>query len=228
MILAFFLITFVFLLILLLLIVVKSTITLRMSGEIGTEHMEASVSLLFRNRELRTWQVNEKSMEQFIMEERTGNTLGGKHERSISHRTLWHSGVRLIHIVHSLHLRDKVMLRDFHWQTCCGTGEAHMTAISCGLIWSVKSALVPLIGKPADKRLCIDVIPLFQGKQFSSRLSCMVTIHTGEAIRALQQIMKQMKEGENGGRSPDSGTDENGARKSSGHGRRRYDYRRSN
>ncbi|WP_188801092.1 DUF2953 domain-containing protein [Sporolactobacillus putidus] len=208
-------------------VLLKSTLSVRVTILISTDRMETEIALFFWKKELGSFKINEKKLKALIKERAPDRS--GKDVRDAFQP--FHDLYRLcrlaVKVIRSLNLSEKVCLNDFSWKTSCGLGEARATAMTCGIIWSVKYSVMPLIGNMMSDRPLIEVAPLFQEKVFTTRLSCMITVKTGEAMLIMRQIKRQVKEGECNGGSSHSGFDENSAGKSSVHDRRRNDYRRS-
>ncbi|MFC2948659.1 DUF2953 domain-containing protein [Virgibacillus sediminis] len=73
------------------------------------------------------------------------------------------------------------------WYTKGGTGDAASTGMLAGGAWSVKGALIGMIAE-FGRLECepdIQVIPIFQGREMSSTIDCMVSMRTGKTILAL-------------------------------------------
>lgn len=214
-------------------VLLKSTLAVRVACLIGTERMEAEIGIFFWKKKLKSFKIDEEHFGALI----TGEWPPRRQESSrpdkagkdihLSFSDWCRLCRQFMKVVRSLHLSDRLCLSDFIWKTSCGFGEARATAMACGIIWSIKYSVMPLIGEMMTDRPLIEVAPLFQGKSFVSRLSCMVTIKMGEAMLMMRQIKRQMKEGESNDGSPDSGLNEDSTGEPSVHDRRRNDYRRS-
>lgn len=88
-----------------------------------------------------------------------------------------------------------IKVRKLSWETSVGFGEAPLTAVIVGVIWTIKANflkiaddLVAITNQPA-----IQVHPYFQTIQAETKFSCMTTIRLGQAITAGYRIMKYWK-----------------------------------
>ncbi|WP_332238951.1 DUF2953 domain-containing protein [Sporolactobacillus sp. KGMB 08714] len=212
----------------------KSVLACRISCLIGTDRLEAEITVFFWKKELKSFKITEETFREWIKKQEADNrrpVRTGKDGDAFQPMHDWYRLSRqIVRTIRSLDLTERVCLSDFFWKTSCGVENAQATAMLCGIIWSVKYSVMPLIGKMMVGRPSIEVIPLFRKKQkkiFTSRLSCMITIKAGEAMLIMRQIRRQVKEGECNGGSSHSGLDEDSAGKSSVDDRRRNDYRRT-
>lgn len=98
-------------------------------------------------------------------------------------------GERLLSIV----LRQFV-IRRLDWHTKGGTGDAALTGMIAGGVWSLKGMITGwMIQK--SKRSCLpdlQVIPLFQHKGVEMFFSCMVSTRFAQAIHIILQLTKRV------------------------------------
>ncbi|RYL93781.1 DUF2953 domain-containing protein [Sporolactobacillus sp. THM7-4] len=186
---------FITVLFLIMVILIKSTISAEMICHVSLEGIEADIRIYFWGKERWSFRMTQKEVNQFLTKEneelarqgQTSDLLNFKEWRLLRKLT--------VQTIRAIKACETPYLSEFSWSTYCGIGEARGTAMLCGLIWSVKSALMmpfreKIVGMPR-----VEVIPLFQTEQFTSHLSCMITIKIGDAIVIMRRIRQQMKEG---------------------------------
>ncbi|MDC3415771.1 DUF2953 domain-containing protein [Aquibacillus salsiterrae] len=96
-------------------------------------------------------------------------------------------------------LLGKIRLHKFDWTTELGTGDAFLTGIMSGGLWSVKGSIVRLMTDymTVKTKPTINVVPIFQKKQVNSECECMVSFRLGQTIVAFFHIVRQIKRSEN-------------------------------
>ncbi|MFC3040129.1 DUF2953 domain-containing protein [Virgibacillus xinjiangensis] len=82
------------------------------------------------------------------------------------------------------------------WVTQGGTGDAASTGILAGSAWSVKGALIGILADNSSLGCSpgIQVIPLFQKKELTSTIDCMVSMKAGKTIIALLKAKRMVSE----------------------------------
>ncbi|RYL94590.1 DUF2953 domain-containing protein [Sporolactobacillus sp. THM19-2] len=197
-----------------LILILGSTLSVLLNAEFSNGRLDASAQLMLWKKTIWQGRISETNLEEMLLhalaesDEWKESARGRRSAQDVfSRRKSW------MRVFRSIHWSDQMHVRHFQWQTVCGTGDAPLTALCCGFIWAMKSAVLPLIGQMTNQNLHVTVHPLFRQMTFRSRLSCMVTIKTGKAIGIVRQIVKQMKGGEKRGRSSNSGANENSAGK---------------
>lgn len=119
----------------------------------------------------------------------------GKHEeaeleiqRAITHIEAW---TEAFHIIKDgkawlLSLLRKVKLYKWTWHSRAGTGEAMSSAISCGMLWSVKGYLFGSLSRHVQvmDRPDVRIEPSFQQARFETRWSCIVKVKVAHLLVA--------------------------------------------
>lgn len=85
---------------------------------------------------------------------------------------------------------------DLKWVTKVGVGDAPETAITTGLVWTVKSSILAYMFQfmHRDVRPELRVIPMYNQTFFSTEISCIAQIRLGQAIFAgLHLLVRIMK-----------------------------------
>lgn len=93
------------------------------------------------------------------------------------------------------HMQKKLTIRHLQWLTYAGTGEGLSTGILCGLIWSVIGTVqggLQAYGKFAC-RPEVSCTPVFQAPVFATKMDCMLSIQTAQAILAAFQWRSWIK-----------------------------------
>ncbi|RYM06935.1 DUF2953 domain-containing protein [Sporolactobacillus sp. THM7-7] len=180
-------------------IVLKSTLSLRLSCFASPERFEFIVHVYFWNKERWFIRLTEKDLDRLVKQmakKKQAGTEGEEENVSLPFRN-WkvasRFAVRLLRVLRSS--RDP-LFHDLSWNTSCGLGEAHRTAIICGLIRSAKSVVLLPFSELIDGNTRIHVVPVFQEEYLTSRLSCMITLKVGETMVIIRKIRQLMKEGE--------------------------------
>ncbi|ALX48366.1 DUF2953 domain-containing protein [Lentibacillus amyloliquefaciens] len=88
---------------------------------------------------------------------------------------------------------ERLRFERFSWVTEVGAGKAPITGVLTGGIWSVKGMITGLLSSKShfDHKPLLEVIPLFNQKQIDSKVDCMITIRTGQAIYALLKFIRK-------------------------------------
>ncbi|CAM4502987.1 hypothetical protein FHS16_004518 [Paenibacillus endophyticus] len=89
----------------------------------------------------------------------------------------------------------KVRLLEWKWHTSVGTGDAMWTAMSTGLVWSVKTSIIGLISQMVKLQAepQMKVQPIYQRTAFTTEWSCIAQIRFGYAILAGLQLLVRMR-----------------------------------
>ncbi|MFT8364041.1 MAG: DUF2953 domain-containing protein [Sporolactobacillus sp.] len=188
---------------LLLILFLKSSLTVRISVYADLNSIRVKLGLIIQRKEWRSFEWDETDLEQLLNNKPIHPIEWmDKLDEENNDRSLWQRRLRVT---------------DFVWITSVGTGEADQAALLCGLIWSIKCALLPFFSEWLnDPPPRLKVVPLFHERQLQTRLSCMISCHVGQAIGILWQIRQQMKEGKKDGGTSDTRINEDSARQSSG------------
>jgi hypothetical protein len=89
-----------------------------------------------------------------------------------------------------------VCCTDLKWTTRVGVGDAPETAITTGIVWTLKSSMLAYVFKflNRDAKPQIRVIPQYNQTHFSTEFSCIAQIRLGHAILAgLHLLVRIMK-----------------------------------
>lgn len=83
-------------------------------------------------------------------------------------------------------LLKRICVHKVEWRTSFGTGDAPLTGIVAGGLWSAKGVVISLLsGKSTMKcKPAIAVLPHFQQKFLRVKIDCIVSIKMGQAIVA--------------------------------------------
>ncbi|MYL41504.1 DUF2953 domain-containing protein [Virgibacillus salexigens] len=87
-----------------------------------------------------------------------------------------------------------LVLHQLRWHTKGGAGDASLTGMASGGVWTMKGILSGWILEKS-KGSCkpdLQVIPLFQQIYFKTEFSCMVSIRIAQAINACTQVMREI------------------------------------
>lgn len=89
----------------------------------------------------------------------------------------------------------RVRLVEWNWSTSVGTGDAMWTAMTTGLVWSVKTSIIGVLSQMVKLRAepSMDVQPNYQRPAFTTEWSCIAQIRFGYAILAGLQFLVRMK-----------------------------------
>lgn len=88
----------------------------------------------------------------------------------------------------------KIHVTEFNWYTRLGIGEAPETAIATGMAWAVKSTVAGWLFQFVKLRKApqLSVVPMYNRTLFSTELSCITKIRTGNAIIAGLKLLVRM------------------------------------
>ncbi|MCM3715019.1 DUF2953 domain-containing protein [Alkalihalobacillus oceani] len=107
----------------------------------------------------------------------------------------------LVHHVVGLHQIMKrflrhVSLKQLHWYTAFGVGEAAMTAQLSGVIWGLKGSMIGLLSHYVKVKQLpkLRVDPRFQEVITQVSFSCMISFRIGHAIVAGLMLLKHWKQ----------------------------------
>ncbi|MDQ8735503.1 DUF2953 domain-containing protein [Paenibacillus sp. LHD-38] len=89
----------------------------------------------------------------------------------------------------------KVRLLEWNWSTSVGTGDAMWTAMSTGLVWSVKTSIIGVLSQMVKLKTepNMNVQPNYQQSAFTTEWSCIAQIRFGYAILAGLQLLVRMR-----------------------------------
>ncbi|WP_100488861.1 DUF2953 domain-containing protein [Sporolactobacillus pectinivorans] len=178
----------------------RSTLTIKVDGLVDAETAQFSIKFGFWQKELFSFKADPAKIKKAIEELHESSMVSGEHHADqsiVKSLSDWYRlSLKTAGTIRSLHLSDKLCLSHFLWRTSFGSGDARDTAILCGMIWSAKSMIMPLIGKMSIDRPHVEVVPLFQEQRFASQFSCMMSLNVGEAISMMRKIRRQLKGGE--------------------------------
>ncbi|WP_138753454.1 DUF2953 domain-containing protein [Paenibacillus sinopodophylli] len=89
----------------------------------------------------------------------------------------------------------KVRLLEWNWNTSVGTGDAMWTAMSTGLVWSVKTSIIGVLSQMVKLKTepKMNVQPIYQRSAFTTEWSCIAQIRFGYAILAGLQLFVRMR-----------------------------------
>ncbi|MCC2250210.1 DUF2953 domain-containing protein [Virgibacillus sp. AGTR] len=104
-----------------------------------------------------------------------------------------------LHILRQGHKAISVMLqkmkfKQMKWHTVGGTGDASLTGIVSGGVWTVKGVIIAWLQEHGifNCHPDIKVVPLFQQKYIQSEIYCIVSIRIAQAISGFLQVMRIM------------------------------------
>jgi len=86
----------------------------------------------------------------------------------------------------------KLKLHRWDWVTKGGTGDAALTGVTTGGIWSIKTMAAGFLGNFSrfECKPVIQVVPDYQKVYISSTLDCMVSIRIAQAIHVILKIIR--------------------------------------
>lgn len=89
----------------------------------------------------------------------------------------------------------KSKIHQLQWQTKLGRRDAMDVGIYCGSMWMVKGLMIGALSKHSYImcRPKTSIIPHFQKQHFQSKLSCIVSIRTGQTIHILYKTLKKFE-----------------------------------
>jgi uncharacterized integral membrane protein len=90
---------------------------------------------------------------------------------------------------------EKVHVSNFKWHSDIGLGDAALTGIVTGCVWSVKGGVVGIIGNKMilDDEPNLSIQPLYQMNMAQTNLSCMISFKVGNAILVALRVVKHWK-----------------------------------
>lgn len=88
-----------------------------------------------------------------------------------------------------------ISVTKLEWRSHFGTGDAAMTAILTGLVWSVKGNVIGLVSKNMKLKTkpVLEVVPSFQQSFVETRVVCMFSFRIGYAMGAAFRTIKFWK-----------------------------------
>ncbi|WP_054024335.1 DUF2953 domain-containing protein [Bacillus sp. FJAT-28004] len=89
----------------------------------------------------------------------------------------------------------RVRLLEWNWTTSVGTGDAMWTAMTTGLVWSVKTSIIGVLSQMVKLKTepKMNVQPIYQRSAFTTEWSCIAQIRFGYAILAGLQLLVRMR-----------------------------------
>lgn len=93
------------------------------------------------------------------------------------------------------HSLTKVRISEWNWSTSVGTGDAMWTAMTVGLVWSIKASIIGLLSQMVhlNKEPAMSITPKYEHPAFTTEWSCIAQIRFGYAILAGLQLLVRMK-----------------------------------
>ena len=91
----------------------------------------------------------------------------------------------------------KITIKEFHWSTVVGVGDAALTGMLTGSLWAVKGSIIGLLSRYFQMKEIpkIMILPQFQQMIIQTELSCMFQFRIGHAIVAGLKLVKFWKGG---------------------------------
>ncbi|MDI6707153.1 MAG: DUF2953 domain-containing protein, partial [Bacillota bacterium] len=83
-------------------------------------------------------------------------------------------------------LRERITVKELSWETSLGTGDAAVTGMAVGLMWTLKTAVISIL----DTRLrnltlgAVEITPSFDCAKFRTKFDCILRFKIGHAIIA--------------------------------------------
>jgi hypothetical protein len=80
-----------------------------------------------------------------------------------------------------------IRIHKLNWSTAGGSGDAFLTGIMTGAIWSIKGMIIGYISEKG-RQVCrphIEVLPAFQSKEFTTTIECIISLPFGKARHTL-------------------------------------------
>lgn len=142
-----------------------------------------SVFLLRIKMFQRQWQL-EETMEEFIVEEHIVKLLTNQNDLKLNDS--FKEGIQNLKVIKQAGrlLIDNIIIHKLEWVTYFGTGDASLTGLISGGLWSIKGAADRLI-QTLGILTCqpkLKVVPHFQQKLFKSDFLCIFSIQLVKAI----------------------------------------------
>lgn len=127
-------------------------------------------------------------------------------------------------------LFDRLEVRSLTWQTNVGVGDAALTALLSGIIWTCKGTLLSLLQRRTRAQaedVTVAVSPSFNRHEFRTFLQCIFSLRVAHIMYAQGLLLWRRRKHRKGavsrlGESPYSGTDENRHGEHQGHGGRKH------
>lgn len=147
----------------------------------------------------------EEQTSSLIIHKKTETTLQQSNEKDIketpkemkAHIQTMRMWIRHIHSFRPIvkNFFQKITVTKWQWNSSIGTGDAALTGVITGGLWSVKyfahavlSSFMTVVTPPD-----FSIQPYFQKKIFDFHLSCMVSFRLGHAVIAGYQLWRQMR-----------------------------------
>ncbi|MCO7175931.1 DUF2953 domain-containing protein [Sporolactobacillus kofuensis] len=183
------------LLVIVMIAVLRSVLTLRIHCLIGMHQIEIKAELYLWRKRIWTFplKLHERKKKKSHSRQHADKNQSDDVKERVEHWS--EKAKRMVNALQQLPIREKIKVSQMSWVTTCGSGDAAETALLCGVIWSLKSSIIPWIAPISSDHPRINVIPRFQGKCLYSSLSCMFQIRIGDAIVMIKKIRHQLKEG---------------------------------
>lgn len=83
-------------------------------------------------------------------------------------------------------LLKRIRVHQFEWKSKIGIGDASMTGLLCGMLWSLKGMIIGVVYHYMNlqNKPLIQIAPNFQDKILQTRFQCMISFRLGHAIFA--------------------------------------------
>ncbi len=91
-------------------------------------------------------------------------------------------------------IREMLHIENLTWESAVGCEEADWTAMTVGLLWTIKSFGLRMIQSIVDlQNPQLKVVPVFNKWYLETHFSCMISFRLGKAITQALWIRKQLK-----------------------------------
>ncbi|MET3727495.1 hypothetical protein ABID52_001076 [Fictibacillus halophilus] len=89
----------------------------------------------------------------------------------------------------------KMRVKKVEWHSAVGLGEASLSAIAAGTVWSFKGIAIQVLNTffKLEGSPNVSVVPVFQGMHSETRFSCMISLKIGHAIVVMLKILKSWR-----------------------------------
>lgn len=94
-------------------------------------------------------------------------------------------------------LLQKMTIKQFEWHSLLGVGDAAITGVATGVLWTLKGSIVGMLSHflQLKKMPVLSVTPHFQFAVIQTRLTCIIQFRIGYAILAGLKLIKFWKGG---------------------------------
>ncbi|RDW21549.1 DUF2953 domain-containing protein [Oceanobacillus chungangensis] len=85
------------------------------------------------------------------------------------------------------YILNTIRIHQLRWSTVGGSGDAFLTGIASGAVWSIKGIIIGYIYEMGEIvcRPDIEVLPTFQSKEFTTTIECIISLPLGQARHTL-------------------------------------------